>query len=247
MNSFFGTDKYFSSYSTEHLLLLFGFLFFAIWFIRFIKPSSEKTQQKALLGIAIALSIAQLAKIPLNLYTDTFDVTKDIPLHMCNFLPFIMIGVYITKSRILWATVFFWIILGVSQANFTPSVDYSLFHYDAIRYWTVHMGLVLLALYPAIEWKWELELKDIGRTVIWLNIIAAFIYGINLILNSNYLYVMDKPPGTTFFSILPPWPAYILVLEVIILIWSLMILGIFKMVRKKGYSDKSRKIESEPL
>lgn len=245
MNSFFGTTNYFTSYSPEHFLLLFGFLFFAIWFFRFMKTRSEENQRKALLSIAVALTVAQLIKIPLNHYTGTFDVTKDIPLHMCNFLPFIMIGVYITKSRIIWATVFFWIILGVSQANFTPSVDYSLFHYDAIRYWMVHLGLVLLALYPAIAWKWELELRDVARTLIWLNIVAVFIYGINLILDSNYLYVMGKPPGTTFFSILPPWPTYILVLEVIIVIWSLMVLGIFKMVRKKGYSDKSRTIESE--
>jgi hypothetical integral membrane protein (TIGR02206 family) len=145
-----------------------------------------------------------------------------------------MIGVYLTKSRVLWATVFFWIILGVSQANFTPSVDYSLFHYDAIRYWLVHMGLVLLALYPAVSWKWELELKDVGRTIIWLNIAAVIIYGMNLLLDSNYLYVMGKPPGTTFFSILPPWPTYILVLEVIVIIWSFMVLGIFNLIKRKS-------------
>lgn len=211
-----------------------------------MKNRPEKNQRKALLFIALALTIAQLVKIPLNHYTGTFDVTKDIPLHMCNFLPFIMIVVYITKSRVIWATVFFWIVLGVSQANLTPSVEYSLFHYDAIRYWMVHLGLVLLALYPAIEWKWEIELRDVGRTILWLNIVALIIYVLNLILGSNYFYLMGKPPGTTFFSILPPWPAYILVLEVIIAIWSLMVLGIFKMVRKKGYSDKSRTIESEP-
>ncbi len=206
-----------------------------------MKTHSEESQRKVLLGIAITLSVVQLAKIPLNLYTDTFDSTKDIPLHMCNFLPFIMVGVYLVKSRLVWAIVFFWIVLGVSQANFTPSVDYSLFHYDAIRYWMVHMGLVLLALYPAIEWKWELELKDVGRTVIWLNVVAVCIYGINLILNSNYLYVMDKPPGTTFFSILPEWPTYILVLEVIIVVWSLMVLGIFKGIKRIRLSVEEKR------
>ncbi|MFV1883021.1 MAG: TIGR02206 family membrane protein [Balneola sp.] len=236
MNSFFDTTHTFIPYSAEHLSLLFGFLAFMIWFIRFMGTSSAESQRKTLLGISIALSIAQLAKIPLNSYTGTFDVTKDIPLHMCNFLPFIMVAVYYTKNRVLWATVFFWIILGVSQANFTPSVEYSLFHYDAIRYWMVHMGLVLLALYPAITWKWELELKDVARTIIWLNVAAVFIYGMNLLLGSNYLYVMGKPPGTTFFSILPPWPTYILVLEVILVIWSLMVLGIFKLIKSRRTS-----------
>lgn len=234
MNSFFDTTHTFTSYSKEHLLLLFGFLIFLIWFFRYMKTKPQELQQKILLGIAVTLSIAQLSKIPLNLYTGTFDVTKDVPLHMCNFLPFILVWVYATKSRVIWATVFFWIILGVSQANFTPSVDYSLFHYDAIRYWMVHMGLVLLALYPAISWNWELELKDVSRTIIWLNVAAVFIYGMNLLLDSNYLYVMGKPPGTTFFSLLPPWPTYILVLEVIVIVWSLMVLGVFKLIKRKS-------------
>jgi uncharacterized membrane protein YwaF len=43
---------------------------------------------------------------------------------------------------------------------------------------------------------------------------------------------MDKPPGTTFFSLLPEWPVYILVLEAIIIVWSLMIWGIFRIAKK---------------
>lgn len=228
----------FTSYSVEHLLLLIGFTVLFIWFIRYSRSKSEPVQQKMLLGIAIIISVLQLAKIPLNLYSGTFDVTKDIPLHMCNFLPLIMVWVFATKNRTLWATVFFWIILGVSQANFTPSVEFSLFHNDAIRYWMVHLNLVLLGLYPAIVWKWELELKDVARTFIALNLVAIVIYFANQVLSSNYLYVMGKPPGTTFFSLLPEWPIYILVLEAIIVVWSLMIWGVFKVV-KKTITEKS--------
>jgi hypothetical integral membrane protein (TIGR02206 family) len=133
----------------------------------------------------------------------------------------------------VWGTVFFWIVLGVSQAKLTPSVEFSLFHYDAIRYWMVHMGLVLLALYPAVIWKWDLKRNDLFRTVGWLNVAAAIIYGLNLILNSNYMYLMAKPPGTTFFSILPAWPTYILVLEVILVVWSVMVYGLFKWIRSR--------------
>ena len=233
MNSFFETTYLFSSYSGEHLILLTGFAIFFSWFIHYTKPKKEHVQQRILLGMALLLSALQLAKIPLNLYTGVFDITNDIPLHMCNFLPMIMIWVYATKNRTVWATVFFWILIGVSQANLTPSVEYSLFHYDAIRYWMVHLNLILLALYPAIVWKWELKLADVGRTLIALNIVAGIIYFANLILDSNYLYVMGKPPGTTFFSLLPEWPTYIIVLEVIMLLWSLLVWGAFQLIAKR--------------
>jgi hypothetical integral membrane protein (TIGR02206 family) len=217
--------------------VLVVFAAFFIWFVRFSKKRTEDEQQKLLLTLAIALSVLQLSKIPLNLYIGVYDVTKDIPLHMCNFLPLIMIWVYATKNRIVWAAVFFWIILGVSQANFTPSVEFSLFHYDAIRYWAVHLNLVLLGLYPAIVWKWDLELKDVGRSFIALNVLAGIIYFANIALGSNYLYIMGKPPGTTFFSLLPEWPTYILVLEAIIIVWSLMVWGIFRFI--KGFDFKT--------
>lgn len=238
MNSFFETTHLFSSYTVEHILLLISFSIFVIVFIRGMKNQPEAYQRKALLAIAVLLSLSQLAKIPLNLYAGTFDATKDIPLHMCNFLPFILVAVYLSRNRTVWATVFFWIVLGVSQANFTPSVEFSLFHYDAIRYWLVHMGLVLLGIYPAINWGWELKLRDVGRTVIWLNAAALVIYFLNLALGSNYLYIMGKPPGTTFFSILPPWPTYILVLEVILIVWSLMVYGIFRLIKKPVKKQK---------
>jgi hypothetical integral membrane protein (TIGR02206 family) len=223
----------FAAYDFEHYLLLTGFLLFGYLFFRILSSYSRPVQQKILLGLALLLSATQLLKVPMNMYLGIFDPQNDIPLHLCNFLPFILIWVYATGSRKVWGTVFFWIVLGVSQANLTPSVEFSLFHYDAIRYWMVHMGLVLLALYPAVIWKWDLKRNDLFRTVGWLNVAAAIIYGLNLILNSNYMYLMAKPPGTTFFSILPAWPTYILVLEVILVVWSVMVYGLFKWIRSR--------------
>lgn len=234
MNSLFETTHIFAAYDTEHFLLLSGFVLFGFLFIRVLSSRPEPLQRSILLGIAVLLSATQLLKVPMNVYLGIFDVQNDIPLHLCNFLPFVLIWVYAARSRKVWGTIFFWVILGVSQANLTPSVEFSLFHYDAIRYWMVHMGLVLLALYPAVIWKWDLKRSDLLRTVAWLNLAAGLIFGINLLLGSNYMYVMAKPPGTTFYSLLPPWPAYILVLEIILVTWSFMVYGLFKWIRGKS-------------
>jgi len=52
--------------------------------------------------------------------------------------------------------------------------------------------------------------------VLWCMDLA--IYFANLIFGSNYMYLNAKPPGTTLYSILGPWPWYILSLEGVILV-----------------------------
>tara|TARA_Y100001935_G_scaffold223573_1_gene199118 strand:+ start:16424 stop:17167 length:744 start_codon:yes stop_codon:yes gene_type:complete len=238
VNSFFETTHLFAAYTTEHYLVVTGFIFFCIWFVRMMRSRPKEDQRRILLWMSVVVSLFQLAKIPLNLYTGVFDVTKDIPLHMCNFLPFVLVWVFYSKSRVVWATIFFWVILGASQANLTPTTDFALFYYDSIRYWVVHLFIVLLTIYPAIVWKWDLELKDVWRTFVALNAVALVIYFFNLMLGSNYLYIMYKPDNASLFALFPPWPTYILVIEGILIAWSLVLFGVFKMIRNRSLSWK---------
>jgi uncharacterized membrane protein YwaF len=100
--------------------------------------------------------------------------------------------------------------------------------------------LILLAIYPAVFWGWELKLKDVFWTVIVLNGVALMVAGLNVLLNSNYLYVMERPPGATFFALLPEWPYYILILELILASWSLILWALFRWVKRRClviYSD----------
>ena len=128
---------------------------------------------------------------------------------------------------------FFWIMLGCSQANFTPAVQESLFYYDAIRYWVVHAFLVILCLYPAVNWKWKIRHIDIWRSLGWLHVVSGIIYLINLATGGNYMYLNGKPAGTNFYTILPEWPYYILSLEFIILALSYLLFGIFTLLTRK--------------
>lgn len=232
MNSFFETTHPFITYGAEHWIVLGGFTLFCIWLFRYLRPKEEKLQRNILLTIALVVSAVQLIKIPLDMYAGVFDATKHLPFHMCSFLPFVLAWVYYSKSRAVWGVIFFWSILGAGQANFTPGVELSLFHYEALRFWIVHLFTVPLAIFPALLWKWNLEFKDIGRTVIALNITAFGMCFLNLLLGSNYMYVMGKPPKASVFDILPEWPYYILVLEVVIAVWALLLFGVFKGIRQ---------------
>ena len=66
--------------------------------------------------------------------------------------------------------------------------------------------LLIIAIYVYYALGYRFTLKDAVRSALGLNILAAVIYPLNIALNSNYLYLVDKPPGTTIYNLLGPWP-----------------------------------------
>lgn len=239
LNSLFSNSQIFHSYSLEHwIILVFGVIISAVLFIKTRKWTYLK-QRKILLYFSAFLILLQLAKVPIKMIGGTFDASADLPFHLCNYLPIFLFVIFYYLSRKSWAIVFFWVILGCSQANFTPTIETSLFHWDSIRYWMVHMFLVTLVLYPILIWKWKLKHLDIWRSILVLNLLALIIYCVNYLVDGNYMYLSGKPPGETLFSLFPEWPYYILVIEVILIIWSYLLYGLYRLIL--GLKPKKKK------
>jgi hypothetical integral membrane protein (TIGR02206 family) len=56
------------------------------------------------------------------------------------------------------------------------------------------------------------------RVFIWTNIYMVVVTGINLLIGSNYLYTIHKPPSASLMDLLGPWPWYLISLEIVGLI-----------------------------
>ena len=56
-----------------------------------------------------------------------------------------------------------------------------------------------------------------------VQVYAVGIVLLNLLLGSNYFYIMRKPPTASLLDYLGPWPWYILVCEGIVLVLFLLV------------------------
>jgi len=65
---------------------------------------------------------------------------------MALAMPFVMYY----KWRFGWSILFFWICAGTAQAMITPTHVAAFPNYEAIRYWAVHVGLPVMAVYGAV-------------------------------------------------------------------------------------------------
>lgn len=216
----FYTDSVtFSSYGWEHLISVLVVVLFGIWFLRKGKYSwNEEQKYKYAIIFAAILYAVQLFKTFIRLYLGNFDIAEDLPLQLCNILPLLLIIGLLYKSRLLLSIIFFWILAGTAQANITPTLLNTFPHYEAIRYWAIHTGLPVLAIYLYYVLGYRFTLTDAVRSALALNLLAIVLYPLNVLLNSNYLYLVAKPPGKTLYSLLGPWPYYLMSLEVLLLV-----------------------------
>jgi uncharacterized membrane protein YwaF len=51
------------------------------------------------------------------------------------------------------------------------------------------------------------------RTFMWLNLYLLLLIPVNLTLDANYFYLMEKPLNPSILDYFGPWPFYILVCE----------------------------------
>ncbi len=218
----------FVAYTSEHFWGVFSVVLFGVWFLYMGKYKwNEEKQWRNALIFASALYVLQLFKTFIRIYLGNFNVTTDLPLELCNIIPLLMTIALWRKSRMLLSVIFFWIMAGTIQANITPTLHNVFPHYEWIRYWVIHSGLPVLAIYSFYVLGFRYNFRDIVRSALGMNILASIIYIINIYLNANYMYLVAKPPHGTIYDFLGPWPWYILSLEFALIIFFSVVLSPF--------------------
>ena len=233
MEVFYKDSTKFILWGVEHWSVLLATVALAIFMIyQGTYQWNEDEKRKYALWFCGIMIFLQLFKSGIRMVLGNFDHTSDLPLQLCNLMPFVLFFAYHKSSRQIWAIFFFWIMAGTFQSLFTPTNTDILPHYEAIRYWVNHGGLVIMALYGFFAMGWRLKFRDYLYSMLGMNIAAAIIYPFNVWTGSNYFFLNAKPPGTTLYSLLPPWPWYILSLEWVMLLAFGLVYLLFQ-----GYKD----------
>ena len=219
IDSILAENDTFVRFSSEHWYSLAFYWIIGLSMMYLGRTRWNQSQQRNyIFYFSLFVAFTQLFKVFARWYLGVFDITRDLPLELCNMMALAMPFVMYYKWRFGWSILFFWICAGTAQAMITPTHVAAFPNYEAIRYWAVHVGLPVMAVYGAVVYGWRVTWKDALYSGIGMNLAALAIYFANLIFGSNYMYLNAKPPGTTLYSILGPWPWYILSLEGVILV-----------------------------
>jgi hypothetical integral membrane protein (TIGR02206 family) len=147
-----------------------------------------------------------------------------LPLQLCDLAWLAAVAALWTLGRRAFALTYYWGLTLSVQGLLTPALDGG--DYPDLAY-LGFFGMHLMIVWAAVYLTWGLGMRpDWGGyrfasavTAIWAT--AAFVF--NLIAETNYGYLNEKPGSGSVLDLMGPWPWYILVEAVIILLgWALI-------------------------
>jgi len=154
-----------------------------------------------------------------NWTTGQWTIQTMLPLHLCSILVFMSAILLVNKSYGLYEFVYLLGIAGALQALLTPDAGaYGFPHFRFFQVIISHGSIVTAAIYMTAVEGYRPTLQSIKRILIRGNIYAVFVGIVNALLGSNYLFIAHKPKTASLLDVLPPWPWYLPILELLAVI-----------------------------
>ena len=187
-------------------LVIFGVLI--IYILREkIKASGKDKTIRYTLGI-----LGILSEVTLHIWiiaNGNWTIQNNLPIGVCSFSMYLGIYVMFTKNWKVFEIGYFWAIGGVLSVVF-PDI---LFGPDNFRYYNflfLHMVFFFMYMYMMFVHDYVPTFKSFKKSfVLLLLIVLIFIVPVNLIFETNFMYLLE--PGDTPFSLFEN-PSYVLYL-----------------------------------
>jgi hypothetical integral membrane protein (TIGR02206 family) len=140
-----------------------------------------------------------------------------LPLHLCDISLILAFVGLLTRRVAVVEPLYFYALAGTIPALLTPELDEGFPSFRFFIYFLPHGLTVLSMLVLVFGFRLKPRPGAWWRAFVLLNAIALSVTGVNLWLDTNFLYLRAKPQDPTPFDWFGPWPFYILTLEVVFL------------------------------
>ncbi len=167
-------------------------------------------------ALAAVLVLVETAWHLWNLCIGQWTVQTMLPLHLCSVFVWLSVVMLVRRDYRIYEFAYFLGIGGAMQALLTP--DAGIYGFPHFRAWQVmvsHGAIVTAAIYMTVVEGFRPTWKSLLRVLVVGNAYMLVVGVINALLGSNYLFIAHKPETASLMDLMPPWPWYILTLELL--------------------------------
>jgi len=199
-----------------HLAALGIVILVNILLVRFGRGADPQTRRNIRYTIAAILIANEAAWHVWNWSVGQWTIQTMLPLHLCSVMVFASAVMLTTLNYTIYELLYFLGIAAATQALLTPDVGvYGFPHFRFFQTFISHGLIVTTAIYMTLVEGYRPYWRSLVRVLVLGNLYMIVIFGINMVLGSNYLFIARKPDTPSLIDVLGPWPWYILSLEAI--------------------------------
>lgn len=122
-----------------------------------------------------------------------FTWQDSLPLHLCTISYIFSVIFLIKPNYFLFEFLIMLSLAGAFQSFITPELTHGYSLYFIIDYYFSHGGIIFVPLYGLLILKMKPRTGSWFRVFLFGNVILFCVFVINLILDSNYIYLMEAP------------------------------------------------------
>ena len=198
---------------------------------RFAAPRQQDLMRRAL----VACMAGYILGGPL-VRAGLFDqpLGSHLPLHLCGASIIFGAAMLWFRSQRIYEFVYFWGTGGTTAALLTPDLQNDFPHPLFLLFFVGHGLGFLGAMFATLVLGFRPRARSIGIAFGATALYAAAITPVNILLGSNYLYLMRKPSQPSPLDLLGPWPWYIAPLGLVVLLVMVLLYLPFAFRRRPG-------------
>lgn len=197
-----------------------------------VKKSPNRIRQSLLntLGIILLVEVV-ITHIYLLFFQGTWSLQDSLPLHLCRISVIIAGLALISKNQKLYEWSVYLGLPGGLHSILTPELTQGNSGWMMFDYYFTHSMLLFTPIILTFFNERKPQRNAILNAFIYVNLLVIIVFPLNYILNSNYMYLAQKPIAKNPFLI-GKWPWYILGLELAGILHMFIMDAVFRVLPK---------------
>jgi len=175
-------------------------------------------QRRVAVTMALVMVVGRLADTLMRRLAWGVPIREQLPLHLCGILAFVCAWMLWRESYPTFEIAYFWGLAGTTQALVTPDLPVGFPHAGYLAFFANHALLLVSVAWGMAVLGFRPRPRSIVKAWLAVNVYAALVAPVNLLLDTNYLYLRRKPAGASLLDHFGPWPWYLLALEAVALV-----------------------------
>lgn len=211
------TGTPFKLFGTVHLTTLGVLILFNLVLILELKHlKNKKINMYFRYGFSAFIVLADMFFFIWSFSSGYWSIKYALPLHICDVSVILSVIMLTSKNYFTYEITYFWGLAGSVQAMITPDIaPYNFPHYIFFNFFILHGSVVTSVLYMTVIEHYRPRFVSVWKTLAFTNAYAGVVAVVNVIVDSNYLFLCHKPYSPSIIDYMGPWPWYLLSLEVV--------------------------------